>query len=233
MDWRKGLHWSGLLLQHLDAQAGFQHSYWFQAHPFNRLTSLDFDITISDANGNVIDSQNFKSTDMAYTVVMNAEVDKDFKVTINTNSAQKRAYIRFLSVYNAALTESEIQEIEGNDAVKSMAPVTTESDGTIIVEGITDTEYTFTGLTSTRYTYRVKATAGSRVSKWSNKVTVNLDPTGIDLITADALDENTLVDVFTTSGQLIRKTTMANWSQSLPRGTYILRTKNTAFKLAR
>ena len=206
---------------------------YLQAHPFNRLTSLDFDITISDANDNVITSQNFKSTNMAYTVVMNAEVDKDFKVTINTNSAQKRAYIRFISVYNAALTESEILEIEGSDAVKSMVPVTTEDNGTIIVEGITDTEYTFTGLTSTRYTYRVKATAGSRVSKWSNKVTVNLDPTGIDLITADALDGNTLVDVFTTSGQLIRKTTMANWSQSLPRGTYILRTKNAAFKLAR
>ena len=108
------------------------------------------------------------------------------------------------------------------------------SSATIItVEGITDTEYTFTGLTANCYTYRVKAITGSRTSKWSNRVTVSLDPTGIDIITLDALDGNTIVDVFTTSGQLIRKTTLANWSQSLPRGTYILRTKNAAFKLAR
>ena len=79
----------------------------------------------------------------------------------------------------------------------------------------------------------VKAITGSRTSKWSNRVTVSLDPTGIDIITLDALDGNTIVDVFTTSGQLIRKTTLDNWSQSLPRGTYSLRTKNAAFKLAR
>ena len=204
-----------------------------QAHPFNRLTSLNFDVIITDADGKEITRQNYTSSDMAYTVVLSAEVGNDFKVTISTNSAQKRAYIRFLSVYNAALTESEIAELEGSNAVKAMAPVTTTtSDGITTVEGLTDTQYTFTGLTAARYTFRVKAVSGKRVSAWSNRVSIS-DPTGIDAITIDALDGSTLVDVYTTSGQLIRRTTLADWSHSLPRGTYILRTKNTAFKLAR
>jgi hypothetical protein len=100
------------------------------------------------------------------------------------------------------------------------------------IEGITDTHYTFEGLTSSRYTYRVKAIAKERESAWSNRVTAS-DPTGIESITLDQLDPSTIVNVFSTSGQLIRKTTIANWSQALPRGTYILRTKNRAFKTAK
>ena len=164
---------------------------------------------------------------------MKAEVEKDFKVTISTSSTAKRAFFRFLHVYNAALSESEIAELEDANSVKSMAPNLAETkSGKTIIEGITDTHYTFEGLTSSRYTYRVKAIAKERESAWSNRVTAS-DPTGIESITLDQLDQTTAVDVISTSGQLIGKTTIANWSQTLPRGTYILRTKNRAFKMSK
>ena len=217
----------------ITAPSSGEITVYLQAHPYNRLSSLDFKVVITDVNGNVIKEENHISNEEVFNVAMKAEVEKDFKVTISTSSTAKRAFFRFLHVYNAALSESEIAELEDANSVKSMAPNLAETkSGKTIIEGITDTHYTFEGLTSSRYTYRVKAIAKERESAWSNRVTAS-DPTGIESITLDQLDPSTVVNVFSTSGQLIRKTTIANWSQALPRGTYILRTKNRAFKTAK
>lgn len=208
-------------------------SVCLQAHPYNRLSSLDFNVVITDVDGKVISEQTYTSDEEVFIVVQTAEVEKDFKITISTNSSQKRAYFRFLDVYDAILTESEIMALDDSNDVKSMVPdFIMNVPEKALIEGITDTHYTFVGLTSGRYTYRVKAIVGERESEWSNRVTAS-DVTGIESITLDQLDPNTAVDVFTTSGQLIRKTTIANWSQSIPRGTYILHTKNRAFKRAK
>jgi hypothetical protein len=217
----------------ITAPSSGEITVYLQAHPYNRLSSLDFKVVITDVDGNIVKEENYISNEEVFNVAMKAEVEKDFKVTISTSSTAKRAFFRFLHVYNAALSESEIAELEDANSVKSMAPNLAETkSGKTIIEGITDTHYTFEGLTSSRYTYRVKAIAKERESAWSNRVTAS-DPTGIESITLDQLDPSTVVDVFSTSGQLIRKTTIANWSQTLPRGTYILRTKNRAFKTAK
>lgn len=81
-----------------------------------------------------------------------AEVYGDFNVTISTQGSKQRAFVNYINV-------------------------TTESSDvkTTLIEGITDTKYSFTGLDANKeYIYKVRANVGEDCSEWSAPVTVTL-----------------------------------------------------------
>ena len=97
----------------------------------------------------------------------------------------------------------------------SAMPSTTQSNGTIIAEGITDTQYTFTGLTAPQYKVSVQAVGAKYTSDWCDIMIVSMNPTGIE-----SIGHNNMVaaddKIYSISGQYVGKET-----DKLPAGIYI------------
>lgn len=174
--------------------------------------------TVSLMNGNTgltidgtYDHIDFSASDTTVNVVTFDSCDP-CKVCI---IADKRIYITQIDLYDGVYTQ---EEIENNNAAKNntlLYTQSTEKDGTIIVEGVTATEYTFTGLTASQYKISVQAVGSKKSSAWCSEETVTLSTTGIENIGLDHCQKKD-DRIYTISGQFAGKET-----DKLPAGIYI------------
>lgn len=137
-----------------------------------------------------------------YTVVL-PNVKKDFKIKIETVAAKKRAFLYSADIYLGDATTATSKALK--------APSISGGQSNMTITGITDTQYTVTGLKpSTVYDYRVKAVPTDLTthseSLWSETVTVDLANSSITDPTADLTDEK--AEYFTLQGQPISPTAL-------------------------
>ena len=99
------------------------------------------------------------------------------------------------------------------------------------IEGITTNSYTLTGLTGQKYTYRVKAVANGKESEWSNSITLVISEI-IDAIEQSLWEDGT-VEVYNSNGIFLRRTSLMNWQNNLPRGIYILKSAGSTRKIVK
>lgn len=129
--------------------------------------------------------------------------------------ADKRIYLTQVDVYDGEYTKDDIanQKLSQNKAAHRIQ--STQSNGTIIAEEITDTQYTFTGLTAPQYKVSVQAVGAKYTSDWCDIMIVSMNPAGIE-----SIGHNNMVaaddKIYSISGQYVGKET-----GKLPAGIYI------------
>lgn len=175
--------------------------------------------TVSLINGNTgltidgtYDHIDFSASDTTVNVVTFDSCDP-CKVCI---IADKRIYITQIDLYDGAFTQEEIEN-SNNSKGKNGSKLYTQSaeNGTVIVEGITDTKYTFSGLTAPQYKVSVQAVNSKKSSAWCDEEIVMLNTTGIENISLGTCHKEDS-RIYTISGQYAGKET-----GKLPAGIYI------------
>lgn len=102
------------------------------------------------------------------------------------------------------------------------------SEQVTIVEGITDTQYEFTDVASTKYAYSVKAVSENGESDWSNTIEVDL-LSDINEITSENLSAEDVIEVYTLSGIKIKECRYGVWSAELSSGLYIVKAAHRSY----
>ncbi|MCM1079587.1 MAG: M6 family metalloprotease domain-containing protein [Bacteroidales bacterium] len=163
--------------------------------------------------------KSFTTDDAMTSSVMTFQYDKDCRVIIEP---AKRVYLKTVTIYDGAFTIDDIRDAASAKRLPILAS-TTETNDTIIVEGITDTHYTLTGLTAPQYRYMVKTVTGNLESSWSAPKTVELSGTGITSLTDD---ENTgMQTIYNISGQKL-----ATDKSHLKPGIYVIGKKKVIIR---
>ena len=177
-------------------------------------SGITLTVSVVDANGNTLGTQEITS-DGTHTLTVDG-VDASYQVQLTTGNTT-RALISQVAVYDGEFSLDELQD-------SSTASPTS-------ITGITDTSYTITGLTGHQYYYSVQAVQGEYVSEWSDNAYVSLvTASAIQQVGAD-VESNGRVQVYSLAGILLRTTTLSNWGNALPHGTYILRTNGRTIKV--
>lgn len=96
----------------------------------------------------------------------------------------KRAYIDNLRIYDGKLSDEEINALENGTGESGSG---SQSDGSILITGITGTDRKIEGLTLPDYYYRVKAITKDGETTWSNAINVHLTSTSHDAHTMDII----------------------------------------------
>lgn len=175
-----------------------------------RISALSGSTTLSSAEVTL------EKTAQDYTVVL-PKLSKNFKIKIETVAAKKRAYLYSADIYLGDAT-----------ATKSMkAPAISGDQTDMTITGITDTQYSVTGLKpDVTYDYRVKAVPADATlhseSPWSETVTVDLSSSSIADTNADTSDEN--AEYYTLQGLRINPS-------ALTPGIYIRRQGTSTTKI--
>lgn len=126
----------------------------------------------------------------------------------------KRGYVDEIKIYDGELTAEDINSISSGS--KALVPVQTISGDTITVSGLTDTYYTFTGLTADKYRFQVKAIySDNSESDWTTPTTVALDVTSI--VDIQDFDKPKDQRIFSINGQM-----MGTNPNALAKGIYII-----------
>ncbi len=190
---------------------------------------LNMKVTVSDAEGTVVNEETYTT---AGTHLLNvADLSGDFTISFETmRSGSYRAYLGMIKVVDGEASEEEMNELD--EETKGRGPLL--SSRTQLITDITETQYTFTGLTAEAYTYRVKAVTPEGESPWSNVVMVHLEDfvTGISL-PATPLQPSDVTEVYSTNGTWLRRSSTTHWQDGLPRGIYILKSGNSIHKAVR
>jgi len=135
---------------------------------------------------------------------------------VNSNSTvklatTKRGYVSLMEVYDGEYTLEELESSE------TMSTVSTKT-----IEGVKNTQYTFTGLTGTNYEYRVKAVVDGVESAWSNTVSVTLNNAS-EILSVMEDNSDAPVEYFTLNGMKIARPTA--------KGIYIIRQGKNSKKI--
>ena len=211
-----------LLTPTLDAPATGSVTVYFQTALFPSDTTMELIVTILDASGSTLATATY--TAAGSYVLMATDVTTDYQVKFATTDDNKRAYLSYIAIYDGEYSLSDIEEsLESSSAPRRASAVST-------VTGITTTNYTFTGLTGNQYYYYVQAVVGSYSSEWSEGIYVDLTASGIEQVLAVSSEET--FNVYNLSGILLRRANAENWSDGLPRGTYILQSGKQAIKVS-
>lgn len=173
-------------------------------------------LSVLDADGYTLGTLDI--TEDGTHVLTVGDVAASYQVQIATSSPT-RALISQVAVYDGAFSLDEL-ESEG-------------SSGTTTLTGLSGTSHTLTDLTGRQYSYSVQAVRGVYQSAWSDAVYVSLASSSSIEQVSEALHAGDAVQVHALTGLLLRTATLANWSDGLPHGTYILRTGDRAIKVAR
>ena len=91
------------------------------------------------------------------------------------SALDKRAYIDEIRIYDGALSLEDIKSLDASSSKRRIAVKRSVQ----VIEGITETSYTFTDLDKDEYYYRVKAIDPERTSQWSDFVHVEMTTVGI------------------------------------------------------
>lgn len=133
----------------------------FKAKAYNNDTNVTLNISVGTKTTSVVLANN---TEKEYTVVLDCAANATQKLTFATTARSKRAIITSLDVYSGELT---------SNSAPAMAPSETRDGDVITITGITDTNYTVTGLNpETEYQYKVKVVYQYDESAWSNVINV-------------------------------------------------------------
>jgi len=179
---------------------------------YGTLTTADCVVALTAADGTTLAQQNVTLTGGEY--IINFEgINSDFKVSLQP---QARTYIEDITVYNGKFTAEDFKNSTDDSNVKTF-------------EGITDTFYTFTDLTASRYMYRVKAIGEQGESEWSANRMINLEAevNGID----HAVSLGGVTEIFTIDGRHMGIYKKGNALNQLPAGVYIIRQGNQTKKV--
>ena len=170
---------SSLTSPSLAAPATGVLTVYIESTPYGKASQSELDITI---NGT---SKQVKSDGSAQIVVFN-DVENEFNLQISTTTAQKRAYIGAIRIYDGEISLEDITS-SSSKARHIQAKRSIQK-----VENVRETHYTFTDLTSGNYYYRVQAvnTAKAQISSWSSLVPVELAPSLS--ITGDVNEDGTV-----------------------------------------
>ena len=171
---------------------------------YGTLTSIGATVEVVDASGAVLAQQSVNLEGKSYVLHFEG-ITSDFKVSLKPSA---RAYIEDMTVYNGKFTTADFEE-GGNDSK------------TQTFEGITETSYTFTGLTANRYEYRVKAVNKEGESEWSESKKINLKSV-VEGITAAPIVGG-WAEVFTMDGRRVGSFKSNSALQQLPAGIYVVR----------
>lgn len=211
-------------------------------------------VSILNAEGQELEKVEVTPNDLAsedyYLCVLNFDVPKEYKVSVATNGAKKRAYIDYLLTFDGtfsgedvlSLFEDEEDGDEGDYVKAAAAPkaqirsrhlqmqtatrrlVRSLSKQTTKIQEITDTTYTFTNLIpGAKYTLQVEAvTKDNDTSAKSNAVSVTL-PNGFYDAVSEVKPAATLrQSVFDLMGRSV--------AAPLQRGFYIINGKKVYIK---
>lgn len=196
-----------LITPSIDAPAGGEVTVAFDQQQYGSVTSAPLHITLKDAAGTTLGTQNLTVTGGFY-VVNFSGISSAFQVEI---TADKRVYLDNIAIYGGKF---ETGDFGGSDDVWASA---TE------ITGLTSTSYTFSNLTAGSCEYRVCAVCDSETSNWSNVIRVSLSDnnnTGIHGIMTDGICADRPVEVYSIDG---RRLGLYQDTGHLPAGTYLLR----------
>ena len=201
----------------LDAPATGEVEITFKAGPWNANNKASFVVVLTSASGAPLDSMEYSvsTTTEDLTFTASTDIDEPFTVTFRTNSKGYRMFLGNLTVYNGEKPASAQRRAAAKQTI----------------EGITTNSYTLTGLTGQKYTYRVKAVANGKESEWSNSITLVISEI-IDAIEQSLWEDGT-VEVYNSNGIFLRRTSLANWQNNLPRGIYILKSAGSTRKIVK
>ena len=209
-----------LLTPTLDAPATGSVTVYVETTPYVSDDEMELVTTILDSDGATLATDTYTETG-AY-VLTATDVTTDYQVQFATTSDHKRAYVCYVAIYDGEFSLTDIQESLETEAPRRARLINT-------VTGITDTSYTFTGLTGSQYYYYVQAVVGNYSSEWSDAIYVTLSASAIEQV-LDISSEETF-NVYNLSGILLRRANAENWSDNLPSGIYILHTAGKTLKV--
>lgn len=140
----------------------------------------------------------------------------------------KRSYVNAVSIFDGDFEADDLVDaLSAQHKAKAVASRAKQS-----FTGITSTSRAFANLTDGgTYLWRVQAVKGNVLSSWTpwQKVALSGTTEGVGSVFAStpAIAANEMVDVYTACGQLVGRTSYANFqSQSTYTGVYLLRTTN-------
>lgn len=188
--------------------------------------TLDLTVSILDASGSTLASQSI-TADGSH--VLCGSVNQAYQVKFATGSPY-RAWLNAVGICDGEFSATDIENILAT--IDADAPMRA-ANAVVSVTGLTGTSHTFTGLEQGQYYYTVQAVRGDFTTEASSAIYVTLDASGIEAATADAsLPAETPVQVLSLSGILLRTATLADWSDGLPQGTFLLHTPTQTLKVA-
>lgn len=130
------------------------------------------------------------------------DVTSDFKITFSTTSSAKRAYISAVAIFDGELALEEAESKLSESETKSVTAHRARYKQTFT--GLTDTNYTVTGLSDAIYTYRVKAVVDDMgESDWSNRVTVDLKDAALAIDSVRSLQPQSAGIIYDLTGRRV------------------------------
>ena len=133
------------------------------------LAASAYGLSTSTSIGVGIGTQSKTLTCTGDPVVVTFE-DVNAAFNVDFSALDKRAYIDEIRIYDGSVSLEDIKSLDAETS-KQRVPVKRSIQ---LIEGITDTTYTFTNLSGDEYYYRVKAVDSERTSRWSDFVHVEM-----------------------------------------------------------
>lgn len=154
------------------------------------------DAYTSIASEDVILAENLE--DGKNTTINFSGITKDYKVRF---TPRKRAYIYGIKVFDGEFTKDNIESLAKPRVMHA------NSARNIIVSDLTDTQYTFTDITSGSYLWRVKAVSGKGESEWSTPMPIEIKDND-NAVQTVTIDNNHNNKTYNLNGQLTHGSTV-------------------------
>lgn len=199
----------------LDCPSSGKAAITFKAAPWNENTKAIYTLTIIGESGKQFFTKQITTTQEEELSFDVSDITEPFTINFTTQTGGLRMFLGNLVINN------------GDSNTAAGAPLRASKR---TIDGITTNSYTLTDLSGEKYTYRVKAFIDDASSDWSNTITVEM-PVIVDAIENVNINGDTFVEIYNISGVLLRRTTAASWQDTLPRGTYILKSANGTRKV--
>ncbi len=142
---------------------------YFGAEPYNASESPAFFVVKCTGESGTTYNEESVTVQGGQYLTHFSNVNEPFKVTFATDESQtKRAYINFIQIYGADVSEEEI--VHNNvKATSSLHRAVTQT-----ISGVKSNQFYFSALNSSVHVLQVKAFANGEESDWSDKLLIDL-----------------------------------------------------------